>query len=249
MAYTVTPSGVNDQGQPTGYDVSHDNGGHYKDWQQDFVEDEKGKMHHVFESVQLEDDTQSALAYDDDAYIAALIEANPNLSAAQEWASNNLPIEQIEEFNAMINSPDLKDVNTAIERLIAQYEDEASNQVEQSTEEQSPEEDEEPLTYETLDDEEREIVDTAIENLSSNEALGSEVADAWTQASEQAAEAGDDCYAGIAAMTASFHHGEITADEAIRFVFDNYEFGDIVRVYSQIRENSWYFVSLVNLHL
>jgi hypothetical protein len=65
-------------------------------------------------------------------------------------------------------------------------------------------------------------------------ALGEEVAETWQEIVYQAEQAGDDTYAGIAAATASYHNGDVTAEEAIQFVFANYDLQDIARVYRQI---------------
>ena len=235
-AYTVSPViTTNDRGEEVISDLSVSSGnrgvghdGQVHNWQNDYIEDSEGRIHHVFENVELDEDQGNV--YREEQYIEALIEANPEITAAQQWAVENLPDEWVEEYDKMIETGDLDELNKAVEWLLEQY---ASRP---QSSQPDPQEVQEEDETEDLTDEEHEILNTVVEDLQQQEAMGQEVAADWQYAVQQAEEAGDDAYAHVAAATAAFHDGDVTAEEAIAFCLENVPLKDLARVYRHMME-------------
>ena len=236
QGYTIEPVYTeNDQGQQVLSDMSVRStayrgvgrDGQVQDWQFDYQEDSEGRVHHVFENVELDEDR--GYSFNEYEYIEALIEANPEITAAQQWAVENLPDEWVEDYDKMIESGSLEEMNKAVEWLLEQY---ASGQVESDSESQEVQEEE----GNDLTEEEHEILNTVVEDLQQQEAMGQEVAADWQYAVQQAEEAGDDAYAMVAAATAAFHDGDVTADDAIAFCLENVPIKELARVYKQMTE-------------
>ena len=202
-----------------------DRSGHVRDWQFDYQEDSEGRLHHIFQDVELESE-QDPLSFNEDAYIDALLESNPLIREAQAWANENLPGPVLDQYNDAIDNGDLKQLNEAIEWLVSEYQSAAPTEEVQEVEEESEVDD--------LSEEEQEILDKTVDLLSQQEPEGEYVADQWQDAVHQAEESGDETYAMVAAATAAFHAGDVTAEEAINYCLQNTDLKDLARVYKHL---------------
>lgn len=239
QGFTIEPVYLeNDQGQQVLSDMSvratADRGvgrdGQVRDWQFDYQEDSEGRIHHLFQDAELQSERQDGNSFDEASYIDALIEANPDITEAQQWAVDNLPEAWVEEYDKMIETGDLDELNKAVEWLLDQYanREDASESEPQEDMEEMEEDDE-------LSEEETEILNNVVESLQRQEARP-EYEDDWQEVVEQAEEAGDEAYALVAAATAAFHAGDVDADDAIAYCLENVPLKDLARVYKQMTE-------------
>ena len=237
--YTVSPViTVNERGEEVISDLSVSSGhaaavgrdGQVRDAELDYYEDEYGQMRHRFAGVELESEQQDSSSFDESAYIEAIYEANPELSTAQQWAENNLPEELLDYYNEAVESSDLADLHKAVEWLMQQYEN-RSQQEQAPTEPEQVEEDDE---MENLSDEEKEVLSNAVEELEQQEPQGEYYAEQWQEAVEQAEAQGNETYAKVAAATAAFHAGEVSAEEAINFCLNECDLKELAKVYEYI---------------
>ena len=234
--YTVSPViTVNEQGQEVISDLSVSSGhaadigrdGQVRGVQNDYYEDEQGQIRHRFTDVELESERNSPSSFNEDEYVAAIFESNPQLSDAQQWAEANLPEEWLDDYNKAVDKGDLSELHQAVEWLLQQYEN-------RSQTDSIPEEVKEDDEMEDLSDEEKVVLAEAVEQLENQEPEGEDVSDQWQQMVDQAEEAGDATYATVAAATAAFHAGEVSAEEAINYCLNNCDLKDLARVYEHL---------------
>ena len=194
-------------------------------WQNDWIEDSEGRLHHVFENVELESD--KGIHFDEDAYVEALLESHSEFRQAQAWANENMPATLLERFNNAVDNGDLGELNEAVEWLISEYRSaaEAPPQMEETVEDQEMDE---------LSEEETEILNKTVDLLEQQEPAGEEVAGQWQDAVEQAQDSGDETYAMVAAATAAFHSGEVSAEDAVNYCLNNANLRDLARVYKHL---------------
>ena len=236
---TVSPVvTVNDQGQEVISDLSVSTGhsgvgrdGQVENWRFDYQEDSEGRIHHVFENVELERD--DGIHFDESEYIEALLESNPTIAVAQQWALDNLPEEWVNEYNQQIETGDLDELNKAVEWLLQQYSQRSTT--ESDVPNQQMEEDYEDPEMDELSEEETEILNNAVDTLERQEAMP-EYADDWQEQVEIAKQSGDETYAMVAAATSAFHSGEVTAEEAIDFCLTNCDLKELARVYQHLMD-------------
>ena len=209
-------------------------------WQDDWVMDSEGKYHHMFENVELEDETSSHSSFDEEAYISSLYDANPQLANAIEWGTENLTEDQLEIYNKLVDSSDLNDVNRAVEWILEQYIENA-NQVataepETSTDDESGSylEDETIERIENLSDEDAEMLSDAVDDLSATEPMGFEAANHWLDFAQQADESGNAVASLVATATAAYHRGELSAEEAISECLNQCDLQELAAVYQQL---------------
>lgn len=218
--YTVTPTSVGDDGTPGGYTVEAGFDGFDSAKQGTWSPDNLPQ-----ELVEADAYAPGDL-YNDDEYVGALFEANPDLAAATEWAGRNMSPEWCDLYDSKVNSDDLGEVNEWIDKLLDEYRN-------RTTDGPTTNKDETPeLTLETLNDEQRAFASEAVDSLSQMPVLGDETAAAWDEQVEYANSIGDSTYAGMSAAAAAFHAGDVSADEAINFVLENYPLTDVYRIYS-----------------
>ena len=192
----------------------------------DFTVDSEGRYHHAYADV--EPPEESELMFDEDAYIEAIQEANPQLQDALTWAEAVLPEDVIEAYNVAIDSSDLDELNAKVEWLLEQYAMRAE------IEESFDEEDEEPSSLDDLTEDEKDEMESVISELEQNVPGGDEVAEYWQNIVQEAEEAGDSTYAVFAAATAAFHAGQVTAEQAIGYCVQNCDIKDLARVYRSL---------------
>ena len=225
MAWQVDPQ-VNDQGDVVGFSANSKSEGFGRFSQQDYIQNElTGEVKHVFQDVELRDEDSSE-GYSDDAYSDALHELHPNLSPALDWAETSLPPAFIEAYNAAMDGDDLTEKGRFIDLLLQHY-DEASEEPQQLLEEAS-------------DDEEVEVGDEEVEaflnELVEQEPMGEEASSEWQSVVDEAYAVGDEAYAAVAAATAAFHQGDVTAQEAIDWAIQNVPQADLLRVIRQLTQ-------------
>ena len=225
MAWQVDPQ-VNDQGDVVGFSANSKSEGFGRFSQQDYIQNElTGEVKHVFQDVELQDEDSSE-GYSEDSYADALHELHPNLSPALDWAETNLPAGFIEAYNAAMDGDDLTEKGRFIDLLLQHY-DEAAEEPQQPREEAS-------------DDEEVEVGDEEVEafldELVEQEPMGEEVASEWQSVVDEANAVGDEAYAAVAAATAAFHQGDVTAQEAIDWAIQNVPQADLLRVIRQLNQ-------------
>jgi hypothetical protein len=249
-AFTVNPVvSSDDAGEPTiqDFEVIGDRSeiteAFNRGYVDDFIEDSEGRLHHIFENVELEDEQYSPTSFDESSYIEAIQEANPYLNDAIAWAEDNLPEEVIDEYNAAIESSDLGKLNEKVEWLIQQYIDNANAEVtEQPTEEEDGYDENAPsyLTddakerVDELSDDEADELGNTIDSLTETDPAGEETANEWEQLAVDADDAGDYITSFVAAQTAKFHSGQISAEEAIAACMNQFDLKDLQAVYRQL---------------
>jgi hypothetical protein len=235
MAYTVTPTADAD-GNVTGFSTEHSHEGYHRSLDQEYVEFDDGSIHHRFENVEVNEDLQES-EYTDDNYFQQLASLHPNVAQAIQWAADGgMSVEWSQDFNNALDNGDYMAVNQGLEQLLNMYDanhgdrPSASQEFEQNRA-QDESEDDEPLTVDDLSEDDQQVVAEAVEELQYQTPGGEEQAEYWEQLVAQGQEAGDPTYAGIAAATAAFHAGEVSAAEAIQYVLSNYDIRDVARVY------------------
>ena len=214
--YTVSPSYSEETGELTGFDVDGGYGG-YRSSDRDIVEFDDGSRHHVFEDASIQEEGE----FSTDDYFQTLLQSEPRIPDALAWAAENLPAQLITDYNQAVDFGDLDTINSTLEYILEQYGEDVY--VEEDTE--LPEED-----YD-LSEQDQAVVDAITEQLAQQEPLGEEIADEWQSVADSTE---DPTYAGVAAATAAFHAGSLSAEEAISWVFENYNIRDIARVYQLI---------------
>ena len=244
-AYTVEPVVSTDEsGEPTIQDFSVVSSSNRQDpnaWQDDWVMDSEGKYHHMFENVELEDESSSHSSFDEEAYISSLYEANPQLADAIEWGTDNLTQDQLSVYNQLVDSSDLNDVNRAVDWILEQYRENA-NQVATAEPENLTDEDEsgsylEDETIErieNLSDEDAEMLSDAVDDLSNTAPMGVEAANYWLDFAQQADESGNAVASLVATATAAYHRGELSAEEAISECLNQCDLQELADVYRQL---------------
>ena len=225
MAYTCEPQ-VDNEGNVVGFDTRNHQEGFGKFSQQDYIQNElTGEVNHVFQNVELRDEDSSE-GYTEDSYSDALHELHPNLSPALDWAETNLPAGFIEAYNQAMDGDDLTEKGRFIDLLLQHYE-EATEEGYEEQEEAFEEEEEE------VDEQE---VEAFLEELVQQEPMGEEASSEWQSVVDEAQAVGDEAYAAVAAATAAYHNGDVTAQEAIDWAVQNIPQADLLRVIRQLTQ-------------
>lgn len=205
-------------------------------WQNDYIEDSDGNVRHVMENVELEDPSSPA-SFNEDEYFGALIEANPGIENAIAWGQKNLGPDFVENWDKIIDGDDLGRINQAIQELMEEYVAAGGNTVKPQEESSNEESEDERSAYEELreqfTDEEIAIAVEINEHLVT-EPQGNGVADQWQMIANDALENGNETWAGLAAAAASFHANEVTAEEAIRYCLDNYDYQEMIKAFQEM---------------
>lgn len=221
----------NDDGDYVGSQVhqhsssSHvDHNGMVKNWESDYYEDSKGQIHHHFEDTVLEDERSSPTDFQMDSYQQALVESIPNLESAIRWVeqSPSFTEEELVAYNQALDNQDLDALHAFYERLMPLYyealqesqeaPEEVSEDVEMSDEE----------VYETLEQE--GVIDETIDYLIADDfELSEQQVDQLDTVAEVFSE--NTAEHQIANVGMSVARGDLTMDEAITIVTE--QFGDV----------------------
>ena len=237
MAHTVSPV-VDAEGNYQGSSIESPHEGYHRSLDQEYVEFQDGSIHHRFENVEVNEDSQES-EFSDEAYFEQLASLHPNVAQAVQWAANGgMSAEWSQDFNAALEAGDYQAVNVGLEQLLGMYDsnfgDRPSATEEFQNRNDQESEDEEPLTVDDLSEDDQQAVNEAITELQYQSPGGEEQAEYWQEAVAQAQQSGDETYAAIAAATSAFHSGEVSAQEAIDFVLSNYDIRDVARVYQAL---------------
>ena len=234
QGYTVNPVYSDDASEQSIVDLevigsrnAVGNDGLVKNWQNDYYEDSQGQLHHRFEEVELNDESDLT-SFDEDEYIELLIDSNPVFPHALQWASENMSESELEEYNRLIDTSDLDDLHMAMDWLVEQYQ-----MFGDASEADEPEQVEEDLVEEELTESDKMAINAAVHQLNQSEALDYMVDD-WMEQGEIAEQSGDETYAAVAAATAAFHAGEVTAQEAIDYCMNTCSMKELARVYKHL---------------
>ena len=73
-----------------------------------------------------------------------------------------------------------------------------------------------------------------IDDLMEQEPAGFEESEDWQDVCDHYQESGQEVHAAIAAATASFHAGEVSADDAINYILQNYNNEEVILAYQQM---------------
>ena len=204
--------------------------GQVRGWETDYVENEVGQTVLRFKEAELEND--SPMSFNENEYTNALLEAHPQLGTAIQWAATNLPAELSDDFNDKVNSGDLEKVNSAVEWLLSHYDQHAGEAL---LNKEAPAENDFEQQLEELTPEETETLDQATDLLEQQEPEGEMVAAQWQDYIEDANASGDVTFATVAAATAAFHAGEVSAEEAINYCLTSCNLKDLSRVYKHLQ--------------
>lgn len=212
-------------------------------WEDDFVMDSEGQYRHIMQDVELEDES-SPMSFNEGDYIDAIYESNPQLNAAIEWGGENLTQPELDSYNRAVESGSLDELNEAVQWILNRYEQEGfappqttTDEVEeQSGEGESLLDSDTIERVESLSDDEADYLTDVVDTLASNEPAGAEYAEQWENYAVQAEDAGDTCASFVAAMTAQYHAGSISAEEAIATAMNNFDLKDLQRVYAQFNQ-------------
>ena len=224
MSWTVTPS-VDSEGNVTSFETEQQTEGHWRGSEKDFVyNDLTGETHHVFENVELNEDEGG---YDSDDYWDAVVATEPDVHDALSWAASNLSKDFLSDYNAALDSDNHKEVHQYLQMILEEYRSSSPNQEDTyEPQEDTYEEEDEALTQE-----ESEYAKEVLTGLSQNEPAGEEYANEWQSAVDTYQAAGDEVAAGVAAATAAFHSGQVSAEDAINWALQNFNARDLDRVY------------------
>lgn len=221
MAHIVTPV-ANADGKVVDFEVSNPQEGYNPNAYREFQD---GSIHHEFENVEINEDEPGD--YNED-YYTALASTYPDLQEAIQWSSSHLPREAIEEYNNALDANNFERVNEVLEYIINSYRAQAG---EPELQEQQTEEKTEDVE---LNEEEMQQFADIYDDFTQRDPGGEEQADYWQGVVEQAQESGDETYAAVAAATAAFHAGEVSAEEALSWLTQTYDIRDLQRVYNYL---------------
>ena len=237
--YVVTPEiGMNDDGTEYVADYSVSTPGHSQpNTEQFYEEDNNGDL--VFDEEQFDAELQEydseEVEYDpDQEYVDAIHDLFPNAAALLAIAADEYSQEDVEAYNKALDEGDWSVVIPFLEQITKDFGHLATDTkaVEDSYEsEESDEEEEEGEDYlDQWTEEEYEILNEEVQPLLMQEADSSHV-DHWQ---DEANNATDPVYQGIAAATAAFHAREVSAQEAINYVLENYPKDEVISIYRSI---------------
>lgn len=237
--FTVSPVITeNAEGQEVITDFSFDTGrssvgrdGRVLGWQDDYIEDSEGRIHHVMEDTFLEDES-TIKSFDFDEYAEDLLESNPKLQDAVIWAGNNMHPSFIEEWDSIIQKgEDLGRINEMMEQLMVEYDSRVDAE---NVSEQPATDDEIQEEIDELSPEQIETLNLAIEDLTSQDMLGDEAADEWESLSKEALQSDKATLAMVAAATSAFHRGSMSAEDAIDAVLSKCPLDEVAEVYEYL---------------
>ena len=109
-------------------EVSHTSGnsnrsGGYEGAENDYAYDESTDQYHFVgvSDEQMSVDPHSS-GFNEEAYLNAMVEADPVISEAIQWGTKNLPAELIDQYNEVIeNTDDLEELHKAVNWIVDTY--------------------------------------------------------------------------------------------------------------------------------
>ena len=236
-AYTVSPVYTEDAtGQQVITDLEVSSGhnvvgrdGQYRGWEDDWTSDSQGRS--VYDPKDNFDELGESpvVGFDEGDYTEALLESNPVIGPALDWASDgNMPDEFVDAYNKAVDSGNLDQIHSMLDIVIQQY-------LEHGGVVEEPEQEvdlEEPLS-----DEESTQFAEVLDELTEQEPAGMEHAYGWLEAAEQWQ--ADPCMSAVCQATADFHNGSASATEVIDALTSRFTPRELAKAYALI--NQWWF--------
>ena len=187
---------------------------------QEVYYDDYGNAHYqVEEEESFSEEPTSGL----DEYSNSVIEAYPQLPDALQWAASNLDPHQSQQFNEAVATGDPSEFMPLIESLMQDYLE--SNGLDEEDYEQVE-------TEEEVTDQELGEVFT---EMSEAEPQGQEVAMPYLQAAIES-QSSNPLYSDWMALTAQFHNGETSYEEAWGQMTDKYSLTELKKMYNYINQ-------------
>lgn len=125
--YTVSPN-IDANGNVSGFNIDGGHGsatdrqGQVTGWQNDYVQDQAGSIHHVMENTELGGDPNQDV-FNMDSYADDLRAVNPELDNIIDWMDVSPSITDYtrQQWNNAIDAGDLDTINSLMEQLSAMY--------------------------------------------------------------------------------------------------------------------------------
>lgn len=155
-------------------------------------------------------------------YVETILQLYPDYSNATQYAIDNWSPQRLERFNKAIDVFDMSDAMPLIEEMMSEY----RSAVEDGLPEVAPEEEEVELPSD------EEIYSAYDEGLTT-EAGGTEVAMDWLNLAVET-EGNDPVMSDIARLSADFHKGQITAEDAWVSAINNHSMAELQRVFKYL---------------
>lgn len=163
-----------------------------------------------------------------ESYEELLVEAMPDLPDALAWAGQVLSPEQIEDFNARMDSGDPDDYMEFLENIYEMYLEAEGIEEEDDSDAYEPEDETDEVT--------QEEVNEVISELADSEPLGQEFAMPYLQmAVENQSE--HPCLSEMCALTAEFHTGNVSYEAAMDQLVSKYPLTTIKHYLNYLNEN------------
>lgn len=174
-----------------------------------------------------EEDYQQDEDYQEtDSYEELLVEAMPDLPDALAWAGQVLSPEQIQDFNARMDSGDPDAYMDELEALYEMYlEAEGDDEEDDSDAYEDEEEDE--------DEPSQEEINEALSELADTPAMGRAYAMPFLEQAVQY-QTSHPCLSEICALTAEFHNGNIEYGDAIDQLTSKYSLSELKKYYNYL---------------
>lgn len=195
--------------------------GVYRGWQDDYTSDSQGRSIYDPKNGLDELAESPVVGFNEEEYTAALLESNPEIPKALDYALDHAPQGFIDEYNAAVDAGNLDKIHQMLELMLKEYHE--FSPVDE------PIEDEPGDDSVAMDDEVSDAdFSDAVDGLNNAEAGGTEVAYTFLEAAEQSE---DPLYKDFCMATASFHRGEVSSDEAINTIINKYGMKEAARMY------------------
>ena len=229
MAYTVTPNvSESETGEVvTGFTTKASPNLHHglvDPNNSDFVETDKGEVKHVMSEVEISDEPDR-----EEEYWGDVIKANPEARDALDWAAKNYSQDFIDKYQESLVKADLDTFHDYFERILNDYK--ASNEFVEKPEEVDTEDD--------LSEQDQKLIDEYIDISSDEKPQGEESANQCEVLASQYKNSGNEVAAAMLMANAAFDRGEMTVDEATNLILNNYEWEDIKKNYTNLRNHVW----------
>jgi hypothetical protein len=197
--------------------------GMVKGWEADYGTDSQGNT--VYDPRLNNDElgNNPVVGFDEVGYEEALLSSNPVIPDALAWAADNMNPDFTADYNKAVDAGDLDNIHPMLDHIINQYL--ASN----------PDAEPEQVVEEVEESVSDEEFSSAIDALNEQEVGGTEIAYQWLEAAEQSQDA---VYSDVCQMTAAFHRGEISSQEAIDAVIEKHGIKEATRIYKHLTANS-----------
>lgn len=223
---TINPV-VSDSGEYLGSEIAESRSG-WSSSDNDIVERSDGSRAHIFGDVELSDEVDG---FDFDAYAADLRSAYPALDNAVEWASRTGAAGfDVDGYNNAIDVEDLEAINAYAEKLIALYE-EAATQEEVDTNEEPTELEE---WYNEIDS---EVIDATVDEIADADYTYEQVSQ-MEELAEQYAPGSTE--STILSLGVAIGNGEMSGEEALQWALENFNEAELTRAYFHLQQQLAY---------